>query len=189
MRRILTTTALAVVSAFGFAPAASAATFLPGSPNFTVRGDIFSGPISADFGNSGIAEGTFQDIFQFIIPQTGVGSGSLSTSTTAFGVSTDTDITSVLINGLTAARMVSADGLSEFFSISNVPITSGAVNQIVVNGVSRGQGSFGGNATFVPSAVPEPATWAFMLIGFGAVGYSMRKRPSGKITYKVASAV
>ena len=25
-------------------------------------------------------------------------------------------------------------------------------------------------------AVPEPATWAMFLIGFGAVGYSMRKR-------------
>ncbi len=28
----------------------------------------------------------------------------------------------------------------------------------------------------VASAVPEPATWATMLIGFGAVGHSMRKR-------------
>lgn len=26
------------------------------------------------------------------------------------------------------------------------------------------------------TAVPEPATWAFMLVGFGAVGYSMRRR-------------
>jgi hypothetical protein len=26
------------------------------------------------------------------------------------------------------------------------------------------------------SAVPEPTTWAMMLVGFGAVGYSMRKR-------------
>jgi hypothetical protein len=28
-----------------------------------------------------------------------------------------------------------------------------------------------------PGVVPEPATWAMMLVGFGAVGYSMRKRP------------
>jgi hypothetical protein len=28
------------------------------------------------------------------------------------------------------------------------------------------------------SAVPEPTTWAMMLVGFGAVGYSMRKRPN-----------
>jgi hypothetical protein len=31
----------------------------------------------------------------------------------------------------------------------------------------------------VNSAVPEPATWAMMLIGFGAVGYSMRRRKIG----------
>ncbi len=31
------------------------------------------------------------------------------------------------------------------------------------------------------AAVPEPTTWALMLIGFGAVGYSMRKRPSRRL--------
>jgi hypothetical protein len=30
------------------------------------------------------------------------------------------------------------------------------------------------------SAVPEPATWAMMLVGFGVVGYSMRKQPRAK---------
>jgi hypothetical protein len=30
----------------------------------------------------------------------------------------------------------------------------------------------------VASAVPEPATWAMMLIGFGAVGYSLRRKVS-----------
>jgi len=31
----------------------------------------------------------------------------------------------------------------------------------------------------IPSAVPEPSTWAMMLLGFGAIGFSMRrKRPS-----------
>lgn len=33
----------------------------------------------------------------------------------------------------------------------------------------------------VESAVPEPATWAMMLIGFGAVGHSMRRRPRTKL--------
>jgi hypothetical protein len=32
----------------------------------------------------------------------------------------------------------------------------------------------------VSSAVPEPTTWAMMLVGFGAVGYSMRRR---RMTY------
>ncbi len=35
----------------------------------------------------------------------------------------------------------------------------------------------------VASAVPEPATWAMMLIGFGAVGYSMRQRPHRQLRF------
>jgi len=44
-----------------------------------------------------------------------------------------------------------------------------------------------GELTFTPSsgAVPEPSTWALMLIGFGMVGFAMRKRSNvtTKITY------
>lgn len=32
--------------------------------------------------------------------------------------------------------------------------------------------------TTVPSAVPEPATWAMMLLGFAAIGMAMRRRPT-----------
>jgi hypothetical protein len=32
------------------------------------------------------------------------------------------------------------------------------------------------NDTPVPDAVPEPATWAMMLIGFGAVGFATRRK-------------
>lgn len=35
---------------------------------------------------------------------------------------------------------------------------------------------FEGQAALVISAVPEPATWALMLLGFGAVGVSLRRR-------------
>jgi hypothetical protein len=34
------------------------------------------------------------------------------------------------------------------------------------------------------SAVPEPTTWAMMLIGFGAVGCSMRARKSSSLTHQ-----
>jgi hypothetical protein len=37
-----------------------------------------------------------------------------------------------------------------------------------------------------PPAVPEPATWAMFLMGFGAVGYSLRSRKSD---YRFAQAV
>jgi hypothetical protein len=36
-------------------------------------------------------------------------------------------------------------------------------------------GNISGNGTFLP-AVPEPATWALMLLGFAGIGFAMRRR-------------
>ena len=38
----------------------------------------------------------------------------------------------------------------------------------------------------VVSAVPEPTTWVFMLVGFGAVGYSMRRKSKPSLTFATA---
>ena len=38
-------------------------------------------------------------------------------------------------------------------------------------------GSLGGTVSFTQmAAVPEPGTWLMMLVGFGAMGYSMRRQ-------------
>ena len=37
------------------------------------------------------------------------------------------------------------------------------------------------------SPVPEPMTWAMMLMGFGAVGYAMRRRKQTKLTIRRAT--
>jgi hypothetical protein len=37
------------------------------------------------------------------------------------------------------------------------------------------------SVTLLSSAVPEPGTWAMMLVGFGAIGASMRRRRSKQI--------
>lgn len=56
---------------------------------------------------------------------------------------------------------------------------------------------FGGGANFIayddvtfgdvtPGAVPEPATWAMMILGFGLIGGTMRRRSTVKSGYSLA---
>jgi hypothetical protein len=48
-----------------------------------------------------------------------------------------------------------------------------------------GGGTVSGNASFV-QAVPEPATWALMLLGFGGIGLAMRRRRRGMALAQIA---
>jgi len=164
-----------------------------GIMTFTTPGPDADGVITASFGHSGILAGDFIDYFLFTIDDDGIGSGSLSTSSSFINGllvnSTNLDITGVFVNNILADLVLkdkdgnpcgtvrsTTCGIFETWAIQGVNIVSGIQNEIRVVGVSRGNGAFGGDATFVPSAVPEPATWGMMLLGFGAIGFSMRRR-------------
>lgn len=57
---------------------------------------------------------------------------------------------------------------------------NGTAGQTGFDNITIGSAQAGG-------AVPEPATWAMMLIGFGAVGYAMRRRPRVATTVSYAA--
>src|SRR4051794_31013416 len=182
-------------SALAISSAASAVVIVVGAPlvgdqsqgptSFLVSpanaGDpSYVGQINATIGHSGIPTGGFTDTFQFTIPQTGIGSGSITTSVSFLNYlgATDLDITSVVVNGLTAFETLATAfgdpangnpgggfpslpctaedapgttcGANEAFFRNDVPITANVQNTIVVTGVSRGGGSYGGNLTFTP---------------------------------------
>lgn len=141
-----------------------------------------NGSYSATFGNSGIGAGMFTDTYSFTLPDSGLGSGAVTTSTAALFSVTDLDLYSVTING-TPTTTNSGIGAVEFSGISGVPITAGVLNKVVITGLSRGNGSYGANASFSPAAVPETATWAMMLGGFGLMGASMRKSRKAAVSY------
>jgi hypothetical protein len=65
------------------------------------------------------------------------------------------------------------------------PILSGAIDLDGV-GFSAGTDSFS-HMTFFNSgnAVPEPATWAMILFGFGAIGFAMRRRKDTQSTRRL----
>ena len=134
--------------------------------------------------------------------QIGQGSGSVITSVALadFLGTLDTDLTSVVFNNGVQdfmATLVLRDasgnvcttrdtapgggtcGASESWALNNVPIFSGNIDTLTVQGLSRGNGSYGGNLTFTPNgAVPEPATWAMMILGFAGIGFQLRRKRS-----------
>ena len=59
-----------------------------------------------------------------------------------------------------------------------LPETMLAAGSYILNisGSNSNTGSLGGSVTIVAGAVPEPGTWALMLLGFAGMGMAVRKR-------------
>jgi len=168
--------------ALAYAPTAGATTFHVGDlPNFYLTSGTPTSPsITANFGNGFNGPVMFDDSFEFTIPQNGVGSGSISTSFSS--AANHLVISGLWINGV--AYVVPATATGQSLTIGGIPIISGLLNTIRVTGTSGSAGgSYDGTATFSASAVPEPATWALMLGGFGLVGAMTRRRSKTTVTY------
>ena len=173
MKTVLLAAAIAT-SGLIAASSAQAATFPVGSANFKATAGP-NGTFAGAFFNTGIASGAFTDTFTFTIPANGFGSGTVTTSANFLGSANDLDFTSVLINGVEAELFTAGGGVFESAYQNLIPITAGQLNTITVTGVSRGNGAYGGQASFVPT-IPEPATWAMMMVGFVMVGAAARYR-------------
>jgi hypothetical protein len=80
---------------------------------------------------------------------------------------------------LTAANQTSANGGT---------IASGGTFRVenYAPGSTNTPVSINGNVTPLLAAVPEPATWGMMILGFGVVGGAMRRRPKVRTTVAYA---
>jgi len=149
-------------------------TFTPTGYFFLTSGTPLSPSITADFGATVFGPSqSFDYIFEFTIPQNGMGSGSMSTSFSS--ATNELTISKLLIDGAQYAVTSTSSGQSA--TVSGVPIHSGVLNTIEIIGstspVNVGA-TFSGTATF--AAVPEPAGWALMAGGLGLLGAAMRRR-------------
>jgi len=114
--------------------------------------------------------GDFTNTFDFLLDAASIANGQLSTiDLSGVGV----DFTHIFLDGAEQSLVNSQKWILD-------PVELAATgHSIVVQGTvgSGGSGSYSGNFNITNSGgVPEPATWAMMLLGFGGIGYSMRRR-------------
>lgn len=189
MKRL--TIALAASAAAALvATAASAATY---ADNWTVSP---TGGISVVFGDNGLGvagaetvpgetittqnynagTGDFTDTFSFMLPDGVVGftlssmgfetNSSLMLTSLKFN-GADVDFTNTL-NGSGGWTVQAADG--------PYPVVLGGPQVLTISGNGGPQAVFSGTGTFSRAVVPEPGTWALMILGFGGAGAMLRRR-------------
>jgi len=183
MRKVLLAAA-AVASLTLSATAASAAALVTTPSTLTP-------PASGFFGNFLTSSGNFADSFTFTIGGSSPAATDsqvstfllLGTQNVSFAVTAGCPTCGIWIDGTAvtppadpALRFVQTqfDPLPETWALNPVVLAAGS-HTIFVNGSVAGPtGSYSG--TINVQAVPEPATWAMMLIGFAGVGLALRRR-------------
>lgn len=170
-------------SALGLASAANATLIISSASGITVAGPNTTDNINYSFGYTGSGTTSpFTNTVQWMNTLGGTYGITLSTVATAIGASNDVDITAAFVTGTGINSPISLgtdfnNGVIEDYSLSNLMLGAGTYT-LTIEGTRIDNGSYGGNVAFqfVNAGVPEPATWALMLLGFGAVGWQLRRR-------------
>jgi hypothetical protein len=174
------------VKKYALAVTAAAAALLASAASAATYYNV--GPVGADggftvvFGNLGINTPTFDDAFTFTVPTGPDGRADFSVSSTMSIDSQNIQFSSVTFNGLNF--QVETNGWNESRFLNDVDVSAGQSYTLRLIGNAGVSGatpnaSYSGVITFAPNAsavVPEPGTWALMIVGFGGAGAILRRR-------------
>lgn len=173
MRKLLlaATGALALV---GAATTANAASVITGPAPSTL-----TPPASALFGavvtGSTTSSTPINDNFTFNILN-GPGLTNSQVSTILLNGLQNINFSSITLDGIYSFVKTSTDPAPESWALLNPVLLANGSHTINVMGTLLGPtGSYAGTIN-VQRAVPEPATWMMMLLGFGAMGLMIRRR-------------
>ena len=131
-------------------------------------GDVFA-ELDADFNSSMsriIGPGTYTLSYLYS-PRPRVGSGSNPIQVSLNGDEISYTTGSGLLSGSTAWYQVTTQRFT---------LTGPTTLRFAAQGTSDSLGGYIDNITL--ATVPEPTTWALFILGFGAIGYAMRRRSS-----------
>ena len=179
MKKLLLVAASA--AALCFATAANATVTVDDTSISEIDGPTTTGSTtSIGFTEAGLDTPTFTEWLTFTNSVAANYFFTLSTS------SPSVDFVSAMLTGAGgpyALNPVSA-GTTEFWNRENLYLDAGQYT-LTISGENSDTGVMEGSITMVEQAVPEPATWAMMLFGFGAIGFAMRRRNQQKSVQRV----
>ncbi len=190
MRKL--TLALSAIAACSFGSAANAV-LVPVGPTLitpSTPSDSFAGAMNCTTEQSPC---TFSNSYTFTTPAN-TGSVNVSVNSVDGIPSTNIDFTNIILNNGTSntGTFSAVNGTVDTASLLGATLIAGATNTLTIFARAANPGAvdanFGLTLAFSPpaSGVPEPATWAMMLVGFGAAGYSLRRRRSTSVRTQAA---
>ena len=179
-------------TAFCAASAANATLILTTPTSVSVSGPSTTDSIDYTFGYSDSdVTSPFTETVSWMNDLAGVYGITLTTIAASANGPTDVDITAAFITGtgigtpIALTPSIFNTDLVEQYFLAGQALGAGTYT-LTIQGTRGRSGSFGGNVAFEANHVPEPATWAMMLLGFGAIGFAMRRRRSSQVLAQAA---
>jgi hypothetical protein len=163
----------ALLSALAFAAPAHAIPTITCTPATTPNSCTFGNPTAADGANP------FTDVYTFTVAYARRVSGTIGSAISGPGTNVNFGTNGVRFfgPGIGAAGEIWSPGVGsgdpELRTITDYVIGAGTYT-LSVRGTSQANGAYAGSLTF--GGVPEPTTWALMILGFGLVGGALRRR-------------
>jgi hypothetical protein len=153
------------------------------------NGDVFTGPYAEDGYSVAVVGGQVFEGQVFGNPQPSLVVGSVFGggdngaieatgglfTLASFDLSAQNGDGNYLIEGFLGASNIYSFGGSTGFGFTTIGGNSSVVDRVRFSLNATGTSINIDNIVLNASAVPEPATWAFMIAGFGMVGWSMRR--------------
>ncbi len=131
---------------------------------------------SDNFSNDTPEPTSFTEYLSFMNDAAGNYSITLTTSTAAV------DFTNLLTEltgsggGSWDLTKIADDGTNEYWNLVTYLAAGTYTLNMVGSLAAQSAGSLGGSIT-ITRAVPEPAAWALMILGFAGLGFAMRRQP------------